>query len=255
MPEFRRALGLPWSWHETGARRLGFHGASHRYLAAAAIKAMGSERMRLVTAHLGGSSSLCAIRDGRSVDISTAFSPNSGVLQGTRSGDVDGTAVLFAMKELGLTVDQAQEQISNDAGLLGIAGIGTDDLRAIEEAAEQGNTPRADRRGPLRRRHPQAHRRLRDGARRPGLSRVRRRHRRERPEIRQAALKGLEFMGIRLDLERNKVRGEQALISAADSAVKVWVIPTNEEVVVASFTKRVVELGRDLTPEEMTFRL
>ena len=104
-----------------------------------AYKLMGTENMNLITIHLGGSSSITAVKNGEAIDTSMSFSPNSGLLQGTRIGDIDGTALLFAMKKLGLSADKAQEEVSNNAGLLGIAGIGTDDMREIIEAADKDN--------------------------------------------------------------------------------------------------------------------
>jgi acetate kinase len=254
LPEYRRYLGLPWEWNGLGIKRLGFHGASHRYLSAMAARAMGTSQFRLITAHLGGSSSLCAIEDGRSVDISTSFSPNSGVLQGNRCGDIDGTALLFAMKKLGLSPDEAQRAISNEGGLRGMAGLGTEDLRSILDAAETGNG-RARMTVDL----------FCDGVRKHiaalaasmggvdcivvsgGIGE-------NSAEIRSRCLERMEFMGVKLDARRNSVcRGEETLISTDDSPVTAMVIPTNEEMVVAYFTKKVVEYGRDLTPEEMVF--
>ncbi len=118
IPEFRRPIGFPWDWYEKlGIKKFGFHGSSHRYLAAMAFKLMGTQDIKLITVHLGGSSSVCAIKNGQSMDTSMSFTPNSGLLQGTRVGDVDGTGLLFAMKELGLSIEQAQDEISNNAGL------------------------------------------------------------------------------------------------------------------------------------------
>jgi len=260
IPEFRRVTGFSWEWYEKlGIRKYGFHGSSHRYLASAAFKMMGSENIKLITVHLGGSSSVCAINNGRSVDTSMGFSPNSGLLQGTRIGDVDGTALLYAMKKLGLSVEQAQSEVSNNAGLKGIAGIGTEDFREILAAADEGN-----------KRARIAVEMFLDGIRKyigsyaaimggidcivlsGGIGE-------KSPFMRQRMLENLEFMGIKIDSARNRdLGGGQGLISADysyDSRAKVYVIPTNEELVVAYFTKRVVEEKRDLTPEEMIFKL
>ena len=259
IPNFRRYSGLPWKWQELGIRKLGFHGSSHRYLSAAAFKLMGTEDINLITIHLGGSSSIAAIKDGKSIDTSMNFSPNSGLLQGTRIGDIDGTAMLFAMKELGLSIEEAQNEISNNAGLKGMAGIGIDDVKSILEAAGSGNE-----------RAKMAIELYIDGIRKyigsfstvlggldcivfgGGIGE-------KSIYIREKCLENMEYMGIKLDLERNKEsNGKQGLISSdysIDSKVKIYIVPTNEEVVVAYFTKRVVEEGRDLVPEEMIFRL
>jgi len=260
IPEYRRIIGFPWEWYEKlGIKKFGFHGSSHRYLAAMAFKLMGTSDIRLITIHLGGSSSLCAVKNGRSIDTSMSFSPNSGLLQGTRVGDIDGTGLLFAMKELGLSIDKAQDEISNNAGLKGIAGIGTEDFREILAAADDGN-----------KRAKMAVEQYIDGIRKyigsfgaimggidcvvlsGGIGE-------KNPYMRERMLENLEFMGIKLDSSRNKeVGGSQGLISsdyAFDSKAKIYVIPTNEEMVVAYFTRRVVEEKRDLKPEEMQFSL
>jgi acetate kinase len=260
IPEYRRISGLPWEWHEKGGiKKHGFHGASHRYLAAMAYKLMGTENMNLITIHLGGSSSITAIKNGEVADTSMSFSPNSGLLQGTRTGDIDGTSLLYAMKKFGLSIEQAQDQISNNAGLLGIAGIGTDDMREIVSAAEKGNE-RAKLALDL----------YIDGIRKyigsfstvlgsidclifgGGIGE-------KSTLIRERCLENMDYIGIRLDLARNKdINGKLGIISSDYSVIskaKIYIVPTNEELVVAQFTKKVVEKGRDLTPEEMTFRL
>ncbi len=260
VPEFRKISGFPWNWYKKlNIKKHGFHGSSHRYLAAMAFKLMGTEKINLITIHLGGSSSICAVKNGSSVDISMGFSPNSGLLQGTRIGDVDGTALLFAIKELGISIDDAQDQISNNAGLLGTAGIGTEDFREIQAAADNGN-----KRARL------AVDAYIDGIRKyigsfsailggvncivfgGGIGE-------KSFYVRKKCLENMDYMGIRLDLARNKeLNGQLGIISSdysVASKTKIYIVPTNEEIVVAHFTKKVVEKGRDLTPEEMVFRL
>jgi len=260
IPEFRRHIGYPWEWYEKlGIKKFGFHGASHRYLNAMANKLMGKENFKLITIHLGGSSSMCAIENGKSIDTSFSFSPNSGLLQGTRVGDVDGMGILFAMNELGLSVDQARVELSYNSGLKGTAGIGTEDFREILEASDSGN-----------RRARIAVEMYIDGIRKyigayaaimggvdciifsGGIGE-------KSIYLREKVLEGMEFMGVKIERIRNKeIAGGQGLISADysyDSKTKIFVIPANEEIVVAYFTKRVVEEGRDLTPEEMIFRM
>ena len=260
IPEFRKVLGFPWEWYENlGIKKFGFHGSSHRYLSAVAYKLMGTENIKLITIHLGGSSSICAIKNGKSVDTSMSFSPNSGLLQGNRVGDIDGIGLLFAMQKLGLSVEQAQVEITNNAGLKGTAGIGTEDFRDIMEAANSGN-----------RRAKIAVDLFIDGIRKyigsfsavmggidciifsGGIGE-------KSIYVREKCLENMEYMCIKLDSARNReLNGTQGLISAdysIDSKVKIYIVPTDEEIVVAHFTRRVVEEGRDLTPEEMTFRL
>lgn len=260
IPEFRRLSGYPWEWYEKlGIKKNGFHGASHRYLSAVAFKLMGTEKVKLLTIHLGGSSSITAVKDGKSIDTSMSFSPNSGLIQGTRVGDIDGTALLYAMKELDLTIDEAQDLLSNKSGLKEIAGIGTEDFREILNAADSGNG-----------RAKLAVNLYIDGIKKyigsygaimgginciifsGGIGE-------KSTFIREKCLENMEYMGVKLDPVKNKeLNGTQGLISADysifDSRAKVFIVPTNEEIIVAYFTKRVVEEGRDLTPEEMIFR-
>jgi len=260
IPEYRRISGLPWEWQEkAGIKKHGFNGSSHRYMAAMGFKLMGTEDINLITIHLGGSSSITAIKKGKSADTSMNFSPNSGLLQRSRIGDVDGSAILYAMKKIGLSIEEAQEGISNNAGLMSIAGIGTDDIMEIIKAADGGNE-RARMAVDL----------YIDGIRKyigafstvlgsidcilfggsTGENNA---------FIRERSLENMDYMGIRLDLARNKdLNGQLGLISSdysVISKVKIFIVPTNEEVVVANFTKKVVEKGRDLAPEEMVFRL
>ena len=257
IPEFRRLSGLPWSWYEDlGIKRNGYHGSSHRYMSAKAYSIENTEKIKLITVHLGGSSSVCAHKDGRSVDVSMDFSTNSGLLQGTRVGDIDSIALLFAMKSLGLTVEEAQAELSDNAGLKAIAGIGTDDYQAIYAAADSGN-----------KRAKMAIDLFIDGVRKyigsyatvlggvdvialgGGIAE-------NGLDTRGMIFANLEYMGIKLDLAKNEdFNRQQALISSPDSKVKIYIMPTNEEIVVCHFTKKVVEMGRDLKAEEMIFRL
>jgi len=260
LPEYRRISGFPWDWEKkVGIKKRGFYGPSHRYMAAMAYKLMGTENMNLITIHLGRSNSITALKNGEVVDTSMSFSPNSGLLQGTGIGDIDGTALLFVMKELRLSVDKAQDEVLNNAGLLGIAGIGTEDIREIINATDKGNE-RAKIALDI----------FVEGIRKyigafstvmgsidciifgGGIGE-------NSPLIREKCLDSMDYMGIRLDLARNKdLNGQLGIISSDYSVIskaKIYIVPINEEVVVAYFTKKVVEKGRGLTPEEMIFRL
>jgi acetate kinase len=256
LPEFKRFLGIPWEWNSLGIKKLGFHGASHRYLSAMAYQLLGRKTGKVITVHLGGSSSVCAVLDGKSVDIDQHFSPNSGLLQGTRIGDADVSAVLFAMHELGISVIEAQDMLSHKSGLKSMAGLGTEDCRTIEQAALQGNN-RAQMTLDLYvdgiRKHIGAFATVLGGVDCIVFSGGTGEN---SQYIRELCLQNMEFMGIVLDPERNqRTKGGQAMISDEKSKVKVYVVSTNEELVVAQFTKQVLEKGRDLLPEEMEFSL
>ena len=142
MPEKAYLYGVPYEWYEKhGVRRYGFHGASHRYISQQAPKMLERESaagLRLVSCHLGGSSSICAIHDGKSIDTSMGFSAQAGIEHATRCGDLDAFVIPFMMKREGLTVEQACEQVTRQGGLTGISGVGSD-LRDLEEAAAKGN--------------------------------------------------------------------------------------------------------------------
>lgn len=257
IPEYRRFMGVPWNWHQDlGIKKNGFHGSSHRYITAKIIQLMGTEKFRLISAHLGGSSSLAAVKDGLSVDTSMTFSPQSGVLQGSRIGDVDAYGILYAMEKLNLSISQTGEVLSKDAGLKGIAGIGSDELKDISDAAKVGNERAKIALDAFiygAKKYIGSLAAVLEGldvlAFAGGIGE-------KGADIRWEICRGLKFMGIELDEEKNKtVFGTEGMISSYRSKVKVYVVPTNEEVVVAYFTKRVVERGGDLAAHEMVFRL
>ncbi len=257
IPEYRRVMGFPWKWYkELGIKQNGYHGSSHRYMSALVYKLENTDQLKVITIHLGGSSSICAHKNGKSVDVSMKFSTDSGLLQGTRVGDCDGIGLLFAMKSLGLNINEAQEEISGNGGLKGLAGIGTDDYREILSASLAGNE-----------RCQLAISAFIDGIRKyigafsailggvdiitfgGGIAE-------KNKDTRMRILENMEYMGIKLDLAKNEdFDGMQALISAPESKTKIYITPTDEEMVVAYFVKKVVENGRDLTPAEMVFRM
>lgn len=224
---------IPAEWTETcRIRRWGFHGASHRYIATRAGQLMGRDDLRLISLHLGGSSSLCAIRDGRSVATSMGMSPQSGVPQNNRVGDFDPFALPLIMEATGKSLDEVLAELANRSGLLGLSGV-SGDVRDLEEAAAEGN---ASARLALDVYTTEIRRFLgglmvelggvdalvfTGGIGENGA------------DIRQQVCRDLEWMGIRLDTERNRdVRGESD-IAADGSATRIWVVPTNEELIVA----------------------
>ncbi|MBC7324427.1 MAG: hypothetical protein H5T99_03825, partial [Moorella sp. (in: Bacteria)] len=134
-----RTYGVPGSWREKyGIRRYGFHGASHRYVSERVAQLMGREDIKVVTCHLGGSSSLCAVKNGKSVDTSMGFSPQGGIEHNNRCGDIDPFIPLYVMEQEGLTPKQVRDMLVKESGLYGLSGVGRD-LRDIEQAAKNGN--------------------------------------------------------------------------------------------------------------------
>jgi acetate kinase len=248
MPDYAREFGVPRAWvREHGIRRYGFHGASHRYISQrvpALLARLGRlsapvEALRVISCHLGGSSSLCAIRGGRSVDTSMGFSAQSGVLQGTRCGDMDPFVPLYMMRAGGLTLDDVERALMRDAGLAGVSGTGGD-MRDILAAAQAGS---ADAQLALDTFHYGVKKTI--GAYAAALGGldalvftggIGEKGR----ENRAAICEGLEFLGVALDPARNDALQGEGNIAREGSRVPVLVIPANEELIVARETARLV---------------
>ncbi|MBN2289152.1 MAG: acetate/propionate family kinase [Candidatus Glassbacteria bacterium] len=267
IPEHRRLTGLPLEMERSlGLEQKGFHGATGRY-GTARIRQMHLQYcretgrgmpspFRLVYNHLGGSSSTHAIEDGKSVATSMRFSPQSGHFQGTRVGDIDVYAVLYAMRRGKLSPGRMEEILSSESGLAGISGIGSGEMADILDAAGRG-----DHRARLAveayaenvRQYIGAYAAVLNGVDALGFAGG---IGEKAPGVRAAVCAGLEYLGVRLDPRRNdSVLGTDGRISADSSPVQVYVVQANEELVVAFFTRKVVELGRDLSPAEMQFDL
>ncbi|MGD0653955.1 MAG: acetate/propionate family kinase [Thermoguttaceae bacterium] len=233
IPERNRYYAVPYEWAEKYlVRRYGFHGASHRYIAERTAELLGRRDLRIISCHLGGSSSLCAIRGGKSVATSMGFSPQSGLPQNNRVGDFDPFALPVLVKQTGKSLEQVLDMLANQAGLLGLSGISSD-LRDIIQAAETGNA-----------RAKLALDVFSSGVRHylgaymvelggvdaivftGGIGE-------NRPSIRTAVLENLESLEIVLDPAANLSAKGEAKVSAQTSRVQVWVMPTNEELIVA----------------------
>jgi acetate kinase len=261
-PEALTRYAVPAAWHEAGIRRWGFHGASHKFVAERSAELLGrndvAERarrlyvdggrsvlagapFRVISCHLGGSSSITGILNGAAIGSSMGMSPQSGLPQNNRVGDLDAEAIPYAVKTLGITLEEAQRQLSQEAGLKGLSGI-SNDIREITAAAEQGHA-----RARLTLDHFAAGARHWIGAFflelngadalvfTAGIGE-------NRVELRAAICANLDQLGIQLDTEKNlAVRATEGVISAPDSRVKILVLPANEELVVARETKRFLE--------------
>ncbi len=242
MPPEAYMYGLPYElYKEDGIRRYGFHGTSHRYVADRIAEVMGvkKEDLRIISCHLGNGSSLAAIKGGRSIDTTMGFTPLAGMLMGTRCGDIDPAIVCTVMDKHNLSAQEMETLMNKKSGVLGISGVSSD-FRDLGEAAAAGNE-RA--RLALDMFHYQVRKLIgalaaamggvdvitfTAGVGENGI------------EDRAAICEGLEYLGAELDAERNNVRGKDALISTDDSACKVYVIPTNEEIMIARDTKDIV---------------
>lgn len=241
IPDRNRYYGVPFEWsQEYGVRRYGFHGASHRYVATRCRELFGSDK-RIVSCHLGGSSSVCAIADGMSRCSSMGGSPQTGLLNNNRCGDFDPFWCSYLMKKLNVSLDELLQILATKSGLLGLSGV-SGDVRDIVEKKSAG-CARADLAldvfvGDVRRYIGASLVEL-GGADvlsfAGGIGEY-------RTEIREMVVSGLEELGIKLDKEANsKTLGVEAKISAPDSRVEIWVLPTNEEIIVGRQTKELLE--------------
>ncbi len=243
-PEYACVYGVPYEWFEEyGVRRYGYHGASHRFSAAETVRVLDlpPEDHRIVTCHLGGSSSLCAIRNGVSVDTSMGFSPQSGVIQGTRTGDLDPYILLYIMRKKGITLQEALDECSRCGGLAGISGT-SGDMRDINDRILEGS-----RRAQLARdkfiydvkRYLGAYLVLMEGLDAVAFSGGIGEH---DASVRSEVLKSLSFLGLCLDEAANQAHA--GIITRPDSRIAALVVHANEEIIVARETARVIE-GQD----------
>ncbi|MDD4081424.1 MAG: acetate kinase [Eubacteriales bacterium] len=242
MPPQAYLYGFPIEYYERlRVRRYGFHGTSHRYVSKRGAQFLGKDMrdLRIITCHLGNGSSICAVDKGISVDTSMGLTPLEGVLMGTRSGTVDPAALQFIMKSDNIDIDEMLEILNKKSGFLGVSGVSSD-MRDVEKAAEEGNKHAQVALDMLVRgikKYIAAYAAIMGGVDvivfTAGIGE-------NSPELREAVLSGMEFMGISIDREKNRVRGKETDISAENSRVKLLVIPTNEELVIARDTKELV---------------
>ena len=243
MPDVAYLWGLPYEYYEKyGVRRYGYHGTSHRFVSARCCELLGKpdgKGTRIVTCHLGNGSSLAAIKDGKVIDTTMGLTPLDGFLMGTRSGAVDPSAVTFIMEKEGLTPAQMDEVLNKRSGMLGISGVSSDD-RDIAAAMEQGNT-RAKLAWDMR-----SYQILKYiggyAAALGGLDAIvfTAGIGENQGTLRAELLEKLAYLGVKPDYEANKIRGQEAEITTKDSAVRAFVIPTNEELVIARDTKALI---------------
>jgi acetate kinase len=242
MPAKAFMYALPYEDYEKfGVRRYGFHGTSHRYVSRRACEFLGVpyEKQRIITCHIGNGGSITAVKDGISVDTSMGLTPTEGLVMGTRVGDVDPGALTYLMKCEGLDADGLTNVINKKSGVFGISGISSD-MRDIEDAIAAGNE-RAKLAMDMYEyrilKYIGAYTAVLGGvdviAFTAGVGE-------NSPELREAICEKLAYMGITLDKEANRSRGKEVEISGKDSKVKVVVIPTDEELVIAQDTAMIV---------------
>jgi len=243
MPPKAYMFGLPYEdYEELHVRKYGFHGTSHRFVSAALAKAMGKDPkdLKIVSCHLGNGSSITAVDGGKSVDTTMGFTPLDGVIMGTRSGCVDASAVTFVADKRGMTPAQMSDYLNKKSGFLGISGVSSDN-RDIISGAKEGNK-RCELVNDMLtyeiKKYIGAF-----AAAMNGLDAVLFTGGIGENEalVRSMACADMDFLGIKLDEEvNNSVRGKLCKISAADSKVEVWIVPTNEELLIARDTLALV---------------
>ena len=243
MPAKAYMYALPYEYYENDkVRRYGFHGTSHKYVAGRAAAMLGKkpEELKLISCHLGNGSSVTAVDGGKSVDTSMGFTPLAGLPMGTRSGDLDAGILEFLMNKYGMNIKEMVSILNKKSGVEGVSGVSSD-FRDLENAFKGGN----ERAGLAVDMFNYGVKKL-IGAYAAAMGGV--------DAIiftagvgensasqRMAIASGLEFMGVKMDAEANNVRGKEVVISAADSKVKVLLIPTNEELMIAMDTAAIVK--------------
>jgi acetate kinase len=226
---------VPREWEtKYGIRRFGFHGASHRFVSQRCAELRGTDQLRIISCHLGGSSSIAAVRDGKAINSSWGMTPQSGLPQNNRVGDFDVFALIYLARDLGLGIDAVEKALTSQSGLKGLSGLATGDIRDIITAAESGN---ADAKialdvfsGQIRKFIGQFLVEM-NGADvlifTAGIAE-------NNPALREQICANLDFCGLELDREANQKTGAvEAVISTPRSRIEVRVIPTNEELIIA----------------------
>lgn len=242
MPDYAYMYAVPYELYEKyGVRRYGFHGTSHRYVSKRVCEFLGiqPEGTKIITCHIGNGGSISAIKDGKCVDTSMGLTPLEGLMMGTRSGDIDGGAVTFIMEKEHLDAAGVSSLLNKKSGVLGIFGKSSD-MRDLENAVAAGDSKAmlAENMYFYRiKKYIGAYAAALGGVDvivfTGGVGE-------NQASARWGACSALEFMGVKLDAEKNKVRGEEAVISTDDSKVKVVVIPTDEELMIASDTMAIL---------------
>ena len=244
MPAKAYMYAVPYKYYEqNNIRRWGAHGTSHRFVTARVCEMLGvkPEDVRIITCHIGNGASVSAVKYGKCVDTSMGLTPLEGLMMGTRSGDVDPSAVLSIMKKEGLNADQMSDLLNKESGVKGISGVSSD-IREVEAGIREGNErcKLAMEMYDYRiKKYIGSYAAVMGGVDIVVFTAGVGEH---QWDVRQGAIEGLEFMGIKVDTEKNKKNfGEEEIISTPDSKVKVVIVPTDEELLIASDTLDLVK--------------
>lgn len=241
LPKEAYLYAVPYEWYEKyGVRKYGFHGTSHKFVSQRMNEILGRDDTKIITCHIGSGGSVSAVVNGKSVDTSLGFTPNSGIMMGTRSGDIDYSMIPYVMDKAGISLEEVDNALNRKSGLAGISGVGSD-LRDVEAGIKNGDemcklafdmyvrkiasyiaeyyvliggcdaivfTAGAGERSPL---------------------------------MREKVMEKLSVLGVKADPELNKAFGEESLVSSKDSKIPVWTIPTDEELMIARDTYELVK--------------
>lgn len=243
MPDYAYLYAVPYEIYEKyHVRRYGFHGTSHRYVSHRVCEMLGKDikTQKIITCHIGNGASVSAVKGGKVMDTSMGLTPLAGVMMGSRSGDIDASAVTYIMEKLGKTPQEMANYLNKESGVLGISGISSD-MRDVEAAANGGN-------GRAKLALKMYSYRIKKyigeyAAAMGGVDTIvfTAGVGENQTDIREASCEGLEFLGIKIDKEKNAaIRGKEAVISTPDSKVTVCVVPTDEEIVIARDTMELV---------------
>ena len=243
MPEYAYLYAIPYELYKKyGIRRYGFHGTSHRYVSQRVCEFLGvkPEGLKVITCHIGNGASIAAVKDGKCVDTTMGLTPLEGLMMGTRCGDIDAGAVTFIMDKEGLDTAGVSDLLNKKSSVAGLRN-GASDMRDLEAAVEAGDEEAimVDKMYNYRiKKYVGAYAAAMGGVDvivfTGGVGE-------NQCSCRAAVCEGLEFLGVKMDLEKNAVKGKEVVVSAPDSKVKVVVIPTDEELMIASDTMTILE--------------
>ncbi len=243
MPDYASTYAVPYEWKEKyGVRKYGFHGMSHEFIASEVARITGKKNLRIINCHIGNGASVCAIKNGKCVDTSMGLTPLEGLMMGTRCGDIDPAVAEFVMNKTGMSISEFINIANKKSGFLGVSGV-TNDIRDVMKAMNEGNA-----RAKLA--YDMFNYRIKKyigsyAAAMGGVDVIvfTAGSGENRDEVREEVMKDMEFLGVDFDEKANKnfKRGEVNLLSKKKSKVKVYMIPTNEELLIARETARVVK--------------
>ena len=243
MPPKAYTYAIPYEYYEKdGIRRYGFHGTSHNFVSSRALEMLGKgpEGTKIIVCHLGNGSSLSAVKDGKCIDTTMGLTPLAGVPMGTRSGDIDPSILEFIMNKYGYSASEMLNILNKKSGVLGLSGVSSD-FRDLDDAADKGNERARlalDKFAYEVKKFIGAYAAAMGGVDAicftAGVGE-------NAASMRESIVEGLEYLGAKIDPEKNKVRGKDAIVSTDDSKVKIMVIPTNEELMIARDTLSLVK--------------